>query len=184
MESIVIFLMIAMSVLVIVAVVYRKSGMSLSWYDEVASVMLAWLTYYASALAALAYVTVNNVLVRKAVKTVYGNDNIADSEAAAIGLIDQWPDLGLIMAPTTEGIKAAAKVVTDDGERPGRFLVIKADGGQLQRIPIPVEPAVRKPAPPAEPGLYRWVDSNGVAQFGENPPPEYAESAVKVMDLE
>ena len=53
MESIVIFLMIAMSVLVIVAVVYRKSGMSLSWYDEVASVMLAWLTYYASALAAL-----------------------------------------------------------------------------------------------------------------------------------
>ena len=49
------------------------------------------------------------------VDTVYGNDNIADSEAAAIGLIDQWPDLDLIMAPTTEGIKAAAKVVTDDG---------------------------------------------------------------------
>jgi TRAP-type C4-dicarboxylate transport system permease small subunit len=39
--------------LVIVAVVYRKLDMSLSWYDEVASVMLAWLTYYASALAAL-----------------------------------------------------------------------------------------------------------------------------------
>ena len=49
------------------------------------------------------------------VEIVYGNDNIADSEAAAIGLIDQWPDLDLIMAPTTEGIKAAAKVVTDDG---------------------------------------------------------------------
>jgi putative nucleotidyltransferase with HDIG domain len=30
----------------------------------------------ASALAALAYVTVNNILVRKAVKTVYGNDNL------------------------------------------------------------------------------------------------------------
>lgn len=30
----------------------------------------------ASALAALAYVTINNVLVRKAVKTVYGNDNL------------------------------------------------------------------------------------------------------------
>jgi rhamnose transport system substrate-binding protein len=49
------------------------------------------------------------------VEIVFGNDNIADSEAAAIGLIDQWPDLSLIMAPTTEGIKAAAKVVTDDG---------------------------------------------------------------------
>ena len=53
MEYIVIFLMISLSVLVVVAVIYRKSGMSLSWYDEVASVMLAWLTYYASALAAL-----------------------------------------------------------------------------------------------------------------------------------
>ena len=53
MEYIVIALMILMSLLVIVAVVYRKMGMSLSWYDEVASVMLAWLTYYASALAAL-----------------------------------------------------------------------------------------------------------------------------------
>jgi TRAP-type C4-dicarboxylate transport system permease small subunit len=53
MEYIVIFLMITLSVLVIVAVIYRKAGMSLSWYDEVASVLLAWLTYYASALAAL-----------------------------------------------------------------------------------------------------------------------------------
>ena len=53
MEYIVIILMVTLSVLVIVAVVYRKSGMSLSWYDEVASVLLAWLTYYASALAAL-----------------------------------------------------------------------------------------------------------------------------------
>ncbi len=53
MESIVITLMVTLSVLVIVAVIYRKSGMSLSWYDEVASVLLAWLTYYASALAAL-----------------------------------------------------------------------------------------------------------------------------------
>lgn len=53
MEYIVIVLMITLSVLVVVAVIYRKSGMSLSWYDEVASVLLAWLTYYASALAAL-----------------------------------------------------------------------------------------------------------------------------------
>jgi len=53
MEYIVILLMVTLSVLVLIAVVYRKSGASLSWYDEVASVLLAWLTYYASALAAL-----------------------------------------------------------------------------------------------------------------------------------
>ena len=52
-EYILIFLMIVLSVLVVVAVIYRKAGASLSWYDEVASVLLAWLTYYGSALAAL-----------------------------------------------------------------------------------------------------------------------------------
>ena len=46
-------LMVALTVMVIVAVFYRKFGASLSWYDEVASVMLAWITYYGAALAAL-----------------------------------------------------------------------------------------------------------------------------------
>lgn len=52
MEVIVILLMVALATLIVVAVVYRKFGDSFSWYDEVASVMLAWLTYYGAALAA------------------------------------------------------------------------------------------------------------------------------------
>jgi TRAP-type C4-dicarboxylate transport system permease small subunit len=52
-EYILIALMIVLTGLVVVAVIYRKAGASLSWYDEVASVLLAWLTYYGSALAAL-----------------------------------------------------------------------------------------------------------------------------------
>jgi TRAP-type C4-dicarboxylate transport system permease small subunit len=52
-ESIVIVLMVALTVIVLLAVVYRKMGASLSWYDEIASVLLAWLTYYGAALAAL-----------------------------------------------------------------------------------------------------------------------------------
>lgn len=50
---ILITLMVVLTTVVIVAVIYRKSGASLSWYDEVASVLLAWITYYGSALAAL-----------------------------------------------------------------------------------------------------------------------------------
>jgi TRAP-type C4-dicarboxylate transport system permease small subunit len=46
-------LMVLLTVIVIVAVFYRKFGAALSWYDEVASVMLAWITYYGAALAAL-----------------------------------------------------------------------------------------------------------------------------------
>jgi len=52
-EAITIFLMVSLAVVVIVGVIYRTAGMALVWYDEVASVQLAWLTYYGSALAAL-----------------------------------------------------------------------------------------------------------------------------------
>lgn len=52
-EWIVIVLMVSLAVLVAVAVVYRKAGVSLVWYDEIASVLLAWITFYGAALAAL-----------------------------------------------------------------------------------------------------------------------------------
>jgi len=52
-EWILITLMVTLTTLVIVAVVYRKLGNSLSWYDEVASIVLSWITYYGAALAAL-----------------------------------------------------------------------------------------------------------------------------------
>ena len=52
-ELIVILIMVTLTVIVLVAVIYRKAGASLSWYDEVASVLLAWLTYYGAALAAI-----------------------------------------------------------------------------------------------------------------------------------
>ena len=45
--------MVTLTVVVIVAVIFRKAGASLSWYDEIASILLAWITYYGSALAAL-----------------------------------------------------------------------------------------------------------------------------------
>lgn len=50
---VVILLMISLTVIVVVAVIYRKAGASLTWYDEVASILLAWLTYWGAALAAL-----------------------------------------------------------------------------------------------------------------------------------
>lgn len=46
-------LMLALTVVVVIGVTYRLAGNSLSWYDEIASVQLAWITYYGAALAAL-----------------------------------------------------------------------------------------------------------------------------------
>ncbi|NNF12369.1 MAG: TRAP transporter small permease subunit [Gemmatimonadetes bacterium] len=45
--------MASLAVVVVVGVGFRKAGASLVWYDEVASILLAWLTYYGAALAAL-----------------------------------------------------------------------------------------------------------------------------------
>ena len=50
---VVIALMVGLTAVVVAAVIYRKMGASLSWYDEIAGVMLAWITYYGAALAAL-----------------------------------------------------------------------------------------------------------------------------------
>ncbi|RMD91450.1 MAG: TRAP transporter small permease subunit [Alphaproteobacteria bacterium] len=52
-EWITVLLMVALTVIVILAVIARLTGNSFSWYDEVAAIMLAWITYYGSALAAL-----------------------------------------------------------------------------------------------------------------------------------
>ena len=51
-EGISIFLLVTLSFIVVLAVIFRVLGQSLVWYDEVASVLLAWLTYYGAALAA------------------------------------------------------------------------------------------------------------------------------------
>lgn len=52
-EWVVMALMIVLAVEVTLGVVFRTVGSSLVWYDEVASVLLAWLTFYGSALASV-----------------------------------------------------------------------------------------------------------------------------------
>ena len=47
------------------------------------------------------------------VDTVYGNDQSEESTRQALALVDKYPDLKLIMAPTTVGIAAAAKAMQD-----------------------------------------------------------------------
>jgi TRAP-type C4-dicarboxylate transport system permease small subunit len=52
-EAIVLALMALQVVVVILGVTFRYLGSSLVWYDELASILLAWLTYFGAALAAL-----------------------------------------------------------------------------------------------------------------------------------
>jgi len=50
-EYIVILLMIAMTLLVVVAVIFRKAGHSISWYDEFAGYILVWVTFWGAVIA-------------------------------------------------------------------------------------------------------------------------------------
>ena len=52
-ESVSLLLVMALFLVVVAGVVFRKAGASLVWYDEVASILLVWLTYYGSCLVAL-----------------------------------------------------------------------------------------------------------------------------------
>ncbi|MEX2163725.1 MAG: TRAP transporter small permease [Sulfuricaulis sp.] len=52
-EWICIALMAALAAEVVAGVVFRYSGHSLVWYDEVATILLAWVTFYGAALAVL-----------------------------------------------------------------------------------------------------------------------------------
>lgn len=52
-SAFVIFLLALLAVVILVGVACRKLEIPLVWYDEGASIMLAWLTYYGAALAAL-----------------------------------------------------------------------------------------------------------------------------------
>ena len=49
------------------------------------------------------------------VDIVYGDDQAEVSYNRALSLVDQYPDLGVIMSPTTVGIQAASKAMQDEG---------------------------------------------------------------------
>ncbi len=52
-EWVVIALMTSLALIVVAGFVFRKLGAPLVWYDELAPILLAWLTYYGGCLAAL-----------------------------------------------------------------------------------------------------------------------------------
>jgi len=69
----------------------------------------AWIAALEEALTDDAYASLDLVDI------VYGNDQSEDSYNQALALVDKYPDLKLIMAPTTVGIAAAAKAMQDEG---------------------------------------------------------------------
>ena len=102
-ETITVLLIISLAVVVVLGVIYRWAGESLTWYDEVASVQLAWLTYYGAALAALkrAHIGVPGLIA--AVSPLYRIPLVIFSELVIIGffLVLAW--YGYVVLVILEG---------------------------------------------------------------------------------
>lgn len=99
-------LMILLTVIVMLAVGFRKFGSSLVWYDEVASVLMAWITYYGAALAALRrqHIGFDGLLLRLPPAARYTAMLIA--EAAVIGFFAllAWTGLQVLSVIGDEGL--------------------------------------------------------------------------------
>lgn len=102
-EIITVLLIISLAAVVVLGVIYRWAGESLSWYDEVASVQLAWLTYYGAALAALkrAHIGVPGLIA--AISPLYRIPLVIFSELVIIGffLVLAW--YGYVVLVILEG---------------------------------------------------------------------------------
>lgn len=102
-EAITVFLILSLAAVVVLGIIYRWAGEALSWYDEVASVQLAWLTYYGAALAALkrAHIGVPGLIA--AVRPFYRVPLVICAELVIIGffLILAW--YGYVVLVILEG---------------------------------------------------------------------------------
>ncbi len=91
-EYFVIFLMVILTIIVVVAVIYRLLGSSLAWYDEVAAILLAWITYYGSALAVLRrrHIGFDSVLLSISMPTRMWAVALAEAITAGFFILLAW----------------------------------------------------------------------------------------------
>lgn len=103
-EAVVILLMVALSVEVVAGVLFRAMGRSLAWYDEIASVLLAWLTYYGAALAALKGAHIGFPGLVKSLSTPWRIAAVVFAEACVLGffMLLAWVGVGVLDVLATD----------------------------------------------------------------------------------
>jgi TRAP-type C4-dicarboxylate transport system permease small subunit len=95
--------MISLATVVVLGVIYRWAGESLSWYDEVASVQLAWLTYYGASLAALKRAHIGVPGLINAVSPLYRLPLVILAEFIIIGFFLMLAWYGYVVLVILEG---------------------------------------------------------------------------------
>lgn len=108
-ELIAAILVVALTAVVVYAVLWRYvGGSSPRWYDEIAAIMLVWLTYYAGALAALkrGHIGVDGVLMAMPPRLRLATALLA--EVCVIGFFAVLAWVGLSVLQILEGMTLIA----------------------------------------------------------------------------
>jgi TRAP-type C4-dicarboxylate transport system permease small subunit len=151
-EVILFALMIALALVVTIAVIYRKAGDSLVWYDEIAEIMLAWITYYGAALAALrgAHIGVSALVDAMPARLRVGAVVVAEVFVISFFLLLAWAGWHVLQVLEYDyliSLPAISSRYTQSVIVIGAVLYVIAE---LLRLPEVLR-AAASPAPPVEP---------------------------------
>jgi TRAP-type C4-dicarboxylate transport system permease small subunit len=102
-EAVVMVLMAAIAIVVLLGIAFRTGGASLVWYDEVASILLAWLTYYGAVLAALKRAHIGFPGLVKAMPPAWRKLTVLAGEAIVIAFFLLVARVGLTVLDVLEG---------------------------------------------------------------------------------
>lgn len=138
-EAIVILLMGALAVEVTAGTVFRELGTPLVWYDEVASVLLAWLTYYGSALAALRRAHIGVPDLVRSLKPAFRLPLAVIAEAFVLGFFALlgwvgWSILPVLATDTLVSLPQVSVMYTQSVIPIGSALFIVAEALNLPRV--------------------------------------------------
>ncbi len=102
-ELITMFLMVILALVVVVGVGFRWADNALEWYDEVASVLLAWLTYYGASLGALRRAHIGVPGLVAAMPPKYRIPSVILAEACVFAFLGGLTWFGLVVMDVLEG---------------------------------------------------------------------------------
>jgi len=111
-ETIVIILMATLAIEVTAGVIFRSVGHSLVWYDEVASILLAWLTFYGSALAAVkrAHIGCPEVIAMLPPRVRFGLRLVAETLVIAFFVLIAWVGFSILDVLATDSLVSLPSV--------------------------------------------------------------------------
>ena len=102
-ESVTMFLMISLASIVVIGVAFRWSGHALDWYDEIASILLAWLTYYGAALGAMKRAHIGMPGIVASMPPKYRIPSVILAEVCVIGFFSMLAYFGWVVLLVLEG---------------------------------------------------------------------------------